>query len=185
MEKEITLRSIAGYCTEETLWVLMEDLCNVAKADHCMMTPDSIVIDGNNFLVKEHEKPSVDFLAPEYNEEKRSTSACLVWSIGANVYYASSGHVLFGGRGGGYQQKHPAAPLPVLQKAHRGLTPVIQRCLRANPFDRISLEELQEVAKSGLDECRRKGRTSVPAKTRDLEIKSTVDNNWPEEMIEI
>ena len=101
-----------------------------------------------------------EFCAPEGLASETAT----VWSLGALLCYASSGHLIFGGSGSLYQGKHPDVKLPVLQKKHSSLTPIVQRCLANSPEKRISLDEMVIEARKGLELCKKRTRSKSNAK---------------------
>lgn len=183
-EEKMTLKSIAGYCIEEALWKLAIDIASELqekKCDAAGVDPSMIVIDNDDFhlVVKDDIMP--EFCAPE----RSSSEAAMVWSLGALLCYASSGHLIFGGSGSLYQSKHPDVKLPALQKRHSSLTPLVQRCLVFSPEKRISMDELVIEAKKGLELCKKRVRSKTDVKVEEKHpMVSNLDERWPEEMID-
>ena len=181
-DRSLTLKSIAGYCIEEALWKLTIDIASELLEKKCDMAgidPDMIVIDNDEFhlVVKDDVKP--EFCAPEGLASEKAT----VWSLGALLCYASSGHLIFGGCGSLYQKKHPDVKLPALQKRHSSLTPLVQRCLVYSPEKRISLGELLIEARKGLDLCKKRPRRKSNVKVEmERPTLTYLDERWPEEM---
>jgi serine/threonine protein kinase len=106
-----------------------------------------------------------------------------VWSLGALTCYASSGHYVFGGRGGVYQYNHPEVELPTLRKEHFALTPIVKRCLCYSPSQRISINELHTIAIKGLEsinQLSRVKRSIEPSETENPPECS--DDTWLEKM---
>ena len=183
-EGRLTLKSIAGYCIEEALWKLAIDIVSEIQEKELALggiDPDMVVIENEDFhlLIKDDAMPS--FCAPE----GRLSESAMVWSLGALLCYASSGHLIFGGSGSLYQGKHPDVKLPVLQKKHSSLTPIVQRCLANSPEKRISLDELVIEARKGLELCKKRTRSKSNVKVeKEHPVTTSLDERWPEEMID-
>ena len=183
-EGRLTLRSIAGYCIEEALWKFVIDIVTEIKEKKLVwvgIDPDMVVIENDDFhfLAKDDVIPS--FCAPEGG----FSEAAMVWSLGALLCYASSGHLIFGGSGSLYQSKHLSVKLPVLQKKHSSLTPIVQRCLAYSPEKRISMDELVIEARKGLELCKKRirSKSNVTVK-KEHPVTASLDERWPEEMID-
>ena len=183
-EGRLTLKSIAGYCIEEALWKLAIDIASELQEKKCYaagIDPDMVVIDNDEFHLVPKDNVMPEFCAPEGLASETAT----VWSLGALLCYASSGHLIFGGSGSLYQVKHPSVKLPVLQKKHSSLTPIVQRCLANSPEKRISLDELVIEARKGMELCKKRTRSKSNAKVDKKHLITTsLDERWPEEMID-
>jgi hypothetical protein len=187
MTRKMTIHDVAGYCHETALWKLLADVSAallVQPAENpLLVTPSRVVVEGDTFLwdVAADGAVAPEFLPPEGGG--RGDEAALVWSLGAVACYASSGHVLFGGRGGAYQRSHPQVELPVLRKDHAALTPLVRRCLCYNPSQRISLSTLCTAAQEGWERSLHQERrlrqqpAGMPAVPADR-----ADALWPEKM---
>ena len=157
----------------------------------CMLSPDTIVVDGESFLVETDCQPDDKYLSPEQREGEKPATPQQVWQLGAIAWYMATGHVIFGGHGGSYQRQHPQVALPVLPKAFQQLTPVVQRCLHPSPSRRIGLEELRTAVNNGLAVCSRRQRARFKADVQcsASNVQRPMFNvqcpKWPEEMIEI
>lgn len=186
MNNITTIHSMAGYCHELALWKMLVDLCKTLLEDESQRTilsPLRIRIDGNDFKLEKAEDQDAqpEFIPPEGVGNLGETG--IVWSLGALVCFASSGHFIFGGRGGSYQRNNPTVGLPVLRKEHSALTPLVQRCLCFSPSQRISLKDLYEEACKGME--RAKNRPRVEAHRLNVGTESisfTSDEIWPEKM---
>lgn len=180
----LTLKSIAGYCIEEALWKLVIDMVSDIQEKKFVLggiDPDMVVIENEDFHILPKEDVMPSFCAPK----GKPIEAAMVWSLGALLCYASSGHLIFGGNGSLYQSKHPDVKLPALQKRHSSLTPLVQRCLAFSPEKRIGLDELMIEARKGLELCKKRGRIKSNAKTEKKHpVISSLDERWPEEMID-
>jgi len=188
MIESLRLRHIAGYCPEEAIWKMIIDLCESAcgQAGVPLLSPESILVDADSFLVDVRQKRCPEFLPPEcHGDDSTLTSQQFVWSLGACVYYASSGRTLFGGHGGSYQHSYPHVALPVLQKKHQALTPVVQRCLQSEPSARIGVKELLEIAKKEHTRCRMTQRQHIASHIVAPPPSRHDCTGWPEEMTDI
>ena len=189
----LTLQDIAGYCLEEALWKMLADVSgawmDALGACPAVYDPSQVLVDGDDFSVQatdavpHHE----EFAAPEGGNSQEAAS--LVWTLGALVCFASSGHGIFGGRGGAYQRRHPTVALPVLRREHSALTPLVQRCLQYHPSDRPTLQQLHELALAGLQACRATHHSSLHTSHSTLHTPhSTLHDNpislrWPESFL--
>ena len=187
--RELTLYDIAGFCPEEAVWKMMVDVCgSLLEEDGRMLTPDTIIVDGNAFIikgVKGSERETIDIFAAPETEGAEPGTAQTVWSVGAIAYFMATGHIVFGGYGGSYQKEHPAVPLPVLPKEMQTLTPVLQKCLCYHAEERIGMEELKKLSQNGLDTCMKRQREKLAVETPTSPQKAeSQKERWPEEMIE-
>lgn len=187
MSKKLTIQDIAGFCPEEAIWKMIADVSTFLIKDDtaCYLAPNSIVVDGNSFIVERSETTTSEYLAPEQLSHRQPNEKQKVWSLGAVVYYMSTGHTLFGGHGSIYQKEHPSVLLPVLPKGLQALTSILQKCLCYSPEERISLQELHELSQRGLVTCERQHRMSMQTKTEQRKEVKDISEKWPEEMIEI
>lgn len=185
----MTIRDIAGFCPEEAIWKMIADVseCLIKDFVDSGLSPEAVLIDGNSFLVNHVQDVANEFMAPEHKSGSNCDEKEMVWSLGAVGYYATTGHIAFGGHGGRYQRNRPSVPLPVLPKGLHDLTMVLQKCLCYKPEERIALKELHDLAQKGLLKCRQEMRKKKePVKDGDIkkELKYTGEK-WPEEMIEV
>lgn len=188
MNNKLTLRDIAGFCPEEAIWKMMSDVSAFLLMDNggYNLTPESVAIDGNTFIIETEQKALSEFLAPEQSDHQKPETKQMVWSLGAVAYYTATGHVIFGGHGGVYQKEHPSVPLPVLQKDYQALTPILQKCLCYNPEERISMKELNLFSQRGLNSCKKQQRKkSMAIKEEQKKEVKYIGEKWPEEMIEV
>lgn len=187
MNKQMNVRDIAGLCPEVAVWKMLADVGSLlqSEARGYVLSPDTIGVDGEAFMLEGGEEPSAAFLAPEQQAGEEPTEAQMVWALGATAYFAATGHVVFGGHGGSYQRRHPQVPLPALPKAYQALTPLVRQCLCCQPSERISLPELTEQARKGLYACMQKPRTKATTATKPAETAEEAAQPWPEEMKEL
>lgn len=188
MNSVLNLIDIAGFCPEEAVWKMITDVCEFLSKDPSVsfLSPRTIVVDGETFLVEAGDKPNEYYLAPEQlNGNQRSTQEQLVWQIGAVAFFMATGHLPFGGHGSRYQREHPHVTLPVLPKAFQSLSPIVQRCMYTNPSKRITMEELKKVAHNGLLVCSQRQRSKVTQQNKSIETKKYQKEKWPEKMIEV
>lgn len=188
MTKRMTIHSIAGYCSEKALWKLLVDLITDALRNRSeswrVLTPDHVIVDGEDFHVDSHisSEPFTEFVPPEGIENYGEPG--YIWSLGALVCYASSGHFIFGGRGGAYQRNKPKVELPTLRKEHSNLDIIIKRCLCYSSSQRITLNELLELAQKGLESNNQKDRIKQSNESGTAIVSSsfTTYESWPEKM---
>ncbi len=202
--KILTLHSIAGYAMEIAIWKMLRDICKIVEVkgqrskvigENSCLSPGAIQIDGEEFRIIDVPLTSEElekFLAPETGEKSLDSEAALVWCIGALACYMSSGHYVFGGRGGEYQRRHPAVGLPVLRKEHEALTNIVHRCMQYHPTERISLSELKMLSEPGYQRCLEESAHctfQMDGAAREYENENMQEQGmrnsspfWPEEM---
>lgn len=183
----MSISAMAGFCNEQSLWKLLVDLvsnqikCKSSK--WIIPAPEFVLVDGDEFRIDKNgtKEQTVEFYPPEGCKDY--TEASFVWSLGALVCYASSGHYVFGGRGGAYQYEKPDVDLPTLRKEHSALTPIIKRCLCYSPSERISLKELRDIAVKGLESSNQKNRIKQSNESEEIKVSSlNINESWPEKM---
>lgn len=185
MNNPLRLSQIAGYCPEIVIWKMVSDLCDAIQGKESgsrLITPDTIVVDGDMFYITPSDSIDPIFLPPEYAEGAAVLPSHQVWMIGAAIYYASSNRILFGGHGSRYQRECPNVRLPALQKVHQMITPVMQRCLQYDPSKRIESKELKTVAQREWERCRREPRPQIELPNEVIRV-TPHDQKWPEAMI--
>lgn len=147
-----------------------------------VINPGIVLIDEENFRIDSNipVADTVEFYPPEgiekYGEEG------FVWSLGALVCYASSGHYVFGGRGGSYQHDHPNVELPTLRKEHTALTAIVKGCLCYSSSQRMKLRELHDLAIKGLASCNQTNRVKRLKEPGESRLLKYSDDVWPEIM---
>lgn len=185
MSKRMTIRDIAGFCPENAVWKMLADISALLIKDDtcCFLTPESIVVDGDSFIVESEKEGVSEFLAPEQEKSQMPRDNQKVWSLGAVAYYMVTGHVIFGGHGSVYQKAHPSVPLPVMPKGLQALTSVLQKCLCYIPDERVNLKDLNTLSLKGLTFCEQQQRSKSPQMVNapQTEVKQNGDK-WPEEM---
>ena len=186
MKKELTLKDIAGYATEKTVWQMMLNLaecCGQGKFNQ--ISSESIIVTEKGFLIKDGgtSKASKAFFAPEmfYGRGMEFPELSEVWSIGALAFYAITGMAVFEGMGGETQTMDTEIPRISSFHASRNLCELVHKCLSFNPNDRPSIDEIQLIAQKALS------TPSVPRKRLASQTgksyKSSLVRFWPEEMI--
>ena len=189
MSKRITIRDIAGFCPEEAIWKMIADISNsLLSGDYCnCLTPDSIIVDRDSFIINNKQDNVSEFLAPEQKKDESPNEKELIWSLGAIIFFAATGHVIFGGYGCKYQKEHPTVPLPVLPKGLQSLTSVTHKCLLFNPNKRIEMKELNNLARKELLGCckQRLKRVDPIKEKKIIRTNNNIGEKWPEEMVEI
>lgn len=188
MSKKLTIQDIAGFCPEDAIWKMLNDVSSFLIKDDkgCFLSPNSIIIDGNSFIVETCAEVANEYFAPEQEVSQMPKAMQTVWSLGSVAYYMATGHVIFGGYGSYYQKEHPTVPLPSLPKGLQKLNSVLQKCLSYAPDERLSIKELNEVSLQEFVSCKKRERklSKIYLDTKSKEILS-INDKWPEEMIEI
>ena len=183
MSEKMNISTMAGFCNEQALWKLLADLtCDSSK--WMIPAPELILVDGDGFRFDKEgtREQATVFYPPEGCNNY--TEAGFVWSLGALVCYASSGHYVFGGRGGAYQHEKPDVDLPTLRKEHSALTPIVKRCLCYSPSDRINLKELRDLAVKGLESSNQISRLKRLIDSSEMiDSPECIDDVWPEKMV--
>ncbi len=186
MNNNFSVHSIAGFCNEKAIWKMIVDLTSDMLAEQLktwiVINPGIVLIDGENFRIDSNipVADTVEFYPPEgiekYGEEGFG------WSLGALVCYASSGHYVFGGRGGSYQHDHPNVELPTLRKEHTALTAIVKGCLCYSSSQRMKLRELHDLAIKGLASCNQTNRVKRLKEPGESRLLKYSDDVWPEIM---
>ena len=179
MNDKMSISTIAGFCNEQALWKLLADLTLEQAGSNspqwAVPVPSNVLLNGDDFCIDTNisQDKLSEFFPPEGINNYGESG--FVWSLGALACYASSGHYVFGGRGGAYQHDKPDVELPTLRKDHSALTPIVKRCLCYSPSERISLKELRALAVKGLE-----SNNQMSEKTDSSEC---IDDVWPEKMV--
>ena len=188
MSEKMNISTIAGFCNEQALCKLLVDLasnqieCNPPK--WMVPAPEFVMVDGDDFKIDANgvKKQTTEFYPPEGSNDYAEAS--FVWSLGALVCYASSGHYVFGGRGGAYQHDNPDVDLPTLRKEHSALTPIVKRCLCFSPSERISLKELRDLAVKGLESNNQMSRLKRSIESSEMiDSPECIEEVWSEKMV--
>lgn len=176
-EKGSILKQV-GLMSEEDVWHLLMDVAGGLSWLHRMnppiihqdIKPDNIMIGDNgdymitDFGVSTHVKSTlrkslssafssagtIAYMAPErFSKDNTPIMANDIYSLGATAYEMLTGDTPFGDDGGLIQMK--GAEVPELKGNYSTqLKEVIGRCLRTNPWERPTAEQLEEYAALGL-----------------------------------
>lgn len=176
-ENGSTMKEI-GKMTENEAWRLIRDVSSGLAWLHNMkppvihqdIKPDNIMIGENghfmitDFGVSTHVKSTlrksmsaafssagtIAYMAPErFSKDNTPIMANDIYSLGATVYELLTGDTPFGDDGGLIQMK--GAEVPELKGDYSPqLKEVIARCLRTNPWERPTAEQLERYAEDGL-----------------------------------
>ena len=192
MKKDITLKDIAGYTTERTVWQLMLNLsegCDQGRVKD--ITPEKIAVCNKGFQLINGESAvtSKAFAAPETFDchavggLPANHEASSVWIIGALSFYAVMGTDVFEGRGGETQTEQTDIPRISSAHASQELSSLIRLCLDYSPERRPSLVEIQQQAQKALSApiVPRKRLTSQTGKS----YARSLVKFWPEEMVSV
>jgi len=168
-----------GKFTEEQAWHLLRDVASGLAWLHGMnppvihqdIKPDNIMVGdiGNymitDFGVSSHIKSTlrksmsaafssagtVAYMAPErFGTDNSPIMANDIYSLGATIYEMLTGDTPFGDHGGLIQKK--GAEIPVLKGDYSDqLKKVITKCLKTNPWERPTAEQLEKYAETALN----------------------------------
>ena len=169
-----------GTMNEEDAWRLLRDVASGLAWLHNMnppvihqdIKPDNIMVGENgdfmitDFGVSTHVKSTlrksmsaafssagtIAYMAPErFSKDNTPIMANDIYSLGATVYEMLTGDTPFGDDGGLIQMK--GAEVPELKGEYsKQLKEVIARCLRTNPWERPTAEQLEKYAEDGLND---------------------------------
>lgn len=168
-----------GKMSEKDAWRLLRDVASGLAWLHNMkppiihqdIKPDNVMIGENgdfmitDFGVSTHLKSTlrksmsvafrsagtIAYMAPErFSKDNTPIMANDIYSLGATVFEMLTGDTPFGDDGGLIQMK--GAEVPVLKGDYSPqLKEVIARCLRTNPWERPTAEQLEKYAENGLN----------------------------------
>lgn len=168
-----------GKMSEKDAWRLLRDVASGLAWLHNMkppvihqdIKPDNVMIGENgdfmitDFGVSTHLKSTlrksmsaafssagtIAYMAPErFSKDNTPIMANDIYSLGATVFEMLSGDTPFGDDGGLIQMK--GAEVPELKGDYSPqLKEVVARCLRTNPWERPTAEQLEKYAEEGLN----------------------------------
>lgn len=167
-----------GKFDEKQAWALLRDVASGLAWLHAMnppvvhqdIKPDNIMVGDNgeymitDFGVSAHLRSTlrkslssaftsagtIAYMAPErFGKDNTPIMANDIYSLGATAYEMITGDTPFGDDGGLVQKKGAEVP-DIKGKFSPQLNEVLQRCLRLNPWDRPTAEQLAEYAETGL-----------------------------------
>lgn len=177
--KKGSIMKEVGKMTEQEAWRLLRDVASGLAWLHNMtppvihqdIKPDNVMIGENgdfmitDFGVSTHLKSTlrksmstafssagtIAYMAPErFSKDNTPIMANDIYSLGATVYEMLTGDTPFGDDGGLLQMK--GAEIPELKGDYSPqLKEVIARCLRTNPWERPTAEQLEKYADEGLN----------------------------------
>lgn len=186
MDKQLTLKDIAGYATSKTVWQMMLNLSSICGQGRLHdITSTTISIVGKDFIVgtPPDASRSVAFAAPEtFNVQSDCASeASEVWAIGALAFYVITGMDVFEGNGGMSQTATTDVPRISSAHAQPELSQLIRQCLNYSPTDRPSKEEIASRARNAL------AQPSTPRQRLSNQQGKSYTRSlirfWPEEMV--
>jgi hypothetical protein len=173
-----SIMKLIGKFTEADAWRLLRDVASGLAWLHGMkppvihqdIKPDNVMIGENgdfmitDFGVSTHVKSTlrkslsaafssagtIAYMAPErFSKDNTPIMANDIYSLGATVYEMLSGDTPFGDDGGLIQMK--GAEVPELKGEYSDqLKAVIKKCLKTNPWERPTAEQLEKYAEDGL-----------------------------------
>ena len=188
MEKEITLKDIAGYVTEKHVCQMIVCLArNWTQGQLKEVSPADVLIDGHSFRVVKAtsgKNEASAFMPPESflnNSPSQDAEAGEVWTLGALAYYSMLGLDVFEGKGGATQTEQTPIPLVSSRHCQSALGALVRRCLSYLPADRPTMNELCEVAQELLEKPIPSSRRLTTKGGRSYG--ASLLSFWPEEML--
>lgn len=176
--KQGSILKLVGKLSEKDAWRLLRDVASGLSWLHSMnppiihqdIKPDNIMVSDNgdymitDFGISTHLKSTlrkslssaftsagtIAYMAPErFGKDNTPIMANDIYSLGATVFEMLTGDTPFGDDGGLLQKK--GAEIPELPGDYsEQLKKVIALCLKTNPWERPTAEQLERYAESGL-----------------------------------
>lgn len=173
-----SIKGEIGKMSEKDAWRLLRDVASGLAWLHNMnppvvhqdIKPDNILIgDNGDFMITDFgvstrlratlrksissalsSAGTIAYMAPErFSKDNTPIMGNDIYSLGATVFEMLTGDAPFGDDGGLYQMK--GAAVPELKGGFSSqMKKVIARCLRTNPWDRPTAEQLEKWADDGL-----------------------------------
>lgn len=188
MSKEITLRDIAGYATERTIWQLLLNLSEqYSNVNLNTVSPDAIIIEDNSFKIGSgrYSDAIKSFCPPEFfiAAADINSDTAAVWTIGALAFYAIMGVELFEGKGGVSQTEKTEIPRISTAHVSQVLGSLVFRCLSYTPSERPSIADIRQMAKKSVTESVLPGK-KISNQSGNSYSRSLI-KFWPEEMVQV
>ena len=176
--KQGSILKLVGKLSEKDAWRLLRDVASGLSWLHSMnppiihqdIKPDNIMVSDNgdymitDFGISTHLKSTlrkslssaftsagtIAYMAPErFGKDNTPIMANDIYSLGATVFEMLTGDTPFGDDGGLLQKK--GAEIPELPGDYSDqLKKVIALCLKTNPWERPTAEQLERYAESGV-----------------------------------
>lgn len=187
MEEKRYTSDFAGHCNELTAWqILKETSEQLIERKQLVVNPFIIEIgEDGHFALMPSETQVAGFDAPEANEKHRD-KASVVWSLGATLFHIVMGRQVMNGKGGTGQKE--ASRLPYMRSEWPVLSELVQQCLRYQPMQRPSMQQIQAKATEHYNRCLeevRRGpkfkKASNPSADGTINAKNDMAF-WPETM---
>jgi len=178
-KNNLTLDSIAGYCSERLAWMLVAKIAELHQQLQGMVNPFCLCVEGTGFelnadaLTSSNETP---YAAPEGTKGEASD----VWSMAATVFYVVMGCNVMNGEGGVAQR--PDSVLPWMRSEMPELSQLIVDCLAYEPSSRPTMASLAALAQNGIRVAKEREGEHPRQKVTIQRPQANIDLNWPEEM---
>ena len=189
MEEKRYASDIAGHCNEPTAWQILKEVSRLLiNNNQLIVNPFIIEIGGDGHLALSPTETQLrGFDAPEVTSAHR-TETSVVWSLGATLFYVVMGHQVMNGKGGAGQSE--TSKLPYMRSEWPELSELVQQCLRYQPLQRPSLQQILDKASEQHDRCMEEIRRGPKfKKNSENTIDGTINAEdemafWPESMHE-
>lgn len=187
MEEKRYTSDIAGHCNEPTAWQILKEVSE-QLIDRKLPVVNPFIIEigeDSHFVLLPSETQVAGFDAPEADDTHR-TEASTVWSLGATLFHVVMGRQVMNGKGGAGQNEN--SRLPYMRSEWPTMSELVQHCLRYQPSQRPTLQQIHDKAAEQhsrcLDDIRRGPKFKIAtALATDGTINATNDMAfWPETM---
>lgn len=189
MDEKRYTSDIAGHCNEPTAWqILMEVSEQLAERKQLVVNPFIIEIgEDGHFALLPSKTQVAGFDAPEANSTHRN-EASVVWSLGATLFHIVMARQVMNDKGGAGQKE--TSKLPYMRSEWPKMSELVQQCLRYQPSQRPTLQQIHDNATQQHNRCTEEIRRGPKFKKDvnspiDGTINATNDMGfWPETMHE-
>lgn len=189
MEEKRYASDIAGHCNEPTAWqILMEVSQQLIERKQLIVNPFIFEIEEDgHFMLLSSETQLSGFDAPEAIDGQH-TETSAVWSLGASLFHIVMGHQVMNGKGGAGQSEN--SKLPYMRSEWPVMSELVQQCLRYQPSQRPTLQQILNKATEQHNRCKEEVRRGPKFKKvtdlADATINAADDMAfWPEAMHKI
>lgn len=172
-DNSLTIRSIAGYCTELTLWNYIQDMATQIREHPVKIGMDTVLKDDSEFVIQ----------AATQTEMEDS-----VWYLGQTLFHLATGLPPFGGLD--LCELRDGTPVPVIPHTHftEQLCNLIEQCLCINPLERPHLDYITEISNQQIQTFMKRKTDHSLLRVRMLPNASVLINKvhfWKETMTAI
>lgn len=189
MEEKKYASDIAGHCNEPTAWQILKE-ASQQLIEHKQLVINPFIIEigeDGHFALLPSETQVAGFDAPEANGTHRA-EASSVWSLGATLFHIVMGRQVMNGKGGTGQSA--TSRLPYMRSEWPKMSKLVQQCLRYQPSQRPTLQQIHDKAEEQYSRCMEEVRRGPRFKKATEHASNGTINAangmafWPETMYE-